>query len=217
MKRILRILLLGLLLFGARAALANPARCSPGYQDSTCPSPISHAAVPAPQCSTGAGWTTIANAVWMGAQWSQPQCNYQPAPVCPAGYTQTSAPSWNGSSWSAPGCSPPVAAATPTPPPAGPTCLYAYNYSIVVGDAGNCSADGGCDGTGLFVQWGGNGFQYVWTDYWPGLHTDYDMAQIEPLVQASLARSGGYSRGALFTAGGGNGNVAPSYYWYVCH
>lgn len=30
MKRILRILLLGLLLFGARAALANPTLCSPG-------------------------------------------------------------------------------------------------------------------------------------------------------------------------------------------
>lgn len=48
MKRILRILLLGLLLFGARAALANPTLCSPGYQDSTCVTPISHGAIPAP-------------------------------------------------------------------------------------------------------------------------------------------------------------------------
>jgi hypothetical protein len=47
MKRILRILLLGLLLFGARAALANPTLCSPGYQDSTCVTPISHGAIPA--------------------------------------------------------------------------------------------------------------------------------------------------------------------------
>lgn len=102
-----------------------------------------------------------------------------------------------------------------TPPP--PTCLYDYAHAVIVGDYGNCSADGGCDGTALQVKWGGNGFQYVWFAYWPGIHTTFDMPQIEQLVQNSLAQSGGYYRGTLMSAGGGNGNSSPTYAWQVCH
>ena len=207
MKRILRILLLGLLLFGARAALANPTLCSPGYQDSTCVTPISHGAIPAPQCSTDAGWTTISNAVWLGAQWSQPQCNYQDPPACPAGYTQTSPPSWNGSSWSAPGCSPPVAA---NPQPTL-TCLYDYNHNVRLAPYGNCTADGGCDGMALQVMWGGNGFQTVVFQFWPN---DYTVTDTD--INQALAGTG-YSRGAFMAGGGGNGNASASESWQVCH
>ena len=194
-------------MFGARAALANPTLCSPGYQDSTCVTPISHGAIPAPQCSTDAGWTTISNAVWLGAQWSQPQCNYQAPPACPAGYTQTSPPSWNGSSWSAPGCSPPVAA---NPQPTL-TCLYDYNHNVRLAPYGNCTADGGCDGMALQVMWGGNGFQTVVFQFWPN---DYTVTDTD--INQALAGTG-YSRGAFMAGGGGNGNASASESWQVCH
>lgn len=116
---------MGVFLTGVRAALlsaaavsvstafAGPARCSYGNQDSTCTTPISSAPIPQPQCSTGAGWTTTAAAVWIGSRWSAPSCNFQPPPMCPGGYQQTSAPWWNGSSWVGLGCTlPPPPQAT---------------------------------------------------------------------------------------------------------
>lgn len=139
------------------------------------------------------------------------------APTCPGGTVQTSAPVWNGESWSQPVCAATPPPAPPSPPP-GPTCLYSPpNYMIIVGDYGNCTADGGCDGTALQVKWGGNGFQNAYFDFWSGLHTTFDMPQIEQLVQNSLANSGGFSRGALIMSGGGNGNSSPSYWYQVCH
>jgi hypothetical protein len=103
----LKALLLVALLSGARCALATPVLCSPGNQDSTCVPLISGGPIPAPRCSTDAGWTTTSPAVWQGSHWSEPQCNYEAPPTCPSGYTQTSSPVWNGSSWSEPGCTPP--------------------------------------------------------------------------------------------------------------
>ena len=88
----------------AGGALANPVVCSPGYMDSTCVTPISKAPQPAPACSTGAGWTTVSPARWLGSGWSQPTCSYTPPPTCPSGYNETTSPTWNGSSWVGLGC-----------------------------------------------------------------------------------------------------------------
>lgn len=95
---------------GMRQACA-PIPCTPGYQDSTCAAPLRNGAIPQPQCQPGAGWTTVAAAVWQGSRWSDPQCGYQAPPTCPPGYTQASSPSWNGSGWVGLQC-------TPSTPPA---------------------------------------------------------------------------------------------------
>jgi len=130
MKMLVRALGLVLLLTGSELALANPVLCSPGYQDSTCPTPIARGPVPAPQCSSGAGWTTTSNPVWQGAYWSSPGCSYQPPPSCPPGYNQTTSPIWYGSSWGAPGCTP----STPPPPPPNPSLrLYVVTSSMTHG------------------------------------------------------------------------------------
>lgn len=88
------------------SSFAGPARCSYGNQDSTCVTAIQAAPIPQPQCSTGAGWTTVSASFWQGSQWSAPQCNYQAPPTCPNGYAQQSPPVWNGSSWVGIACVP---------------------------------------------------------------------------------------------------------------
>ncbi len=92
---------------GMRNACA-PIPCSPGYEDSTCGVPLRNGAIPQPQCQTGAGWTTVSASVWQGSRWSEPQCNYQPAPSCPQGFDMLSPPTWNGQSWNAPTCAAPL-------------------------------------------------------------------------------------------------------------
>ena len=105
MKFLLRVMLaFGCWLVMVAHAEAAPVRCSYGYQDSTCTTPIRNGPIPQPQCSTGAGWTTTAAAVWQGSRWSAPQCNYQAPSTCPVGQVMTSPPVWNGSSWSQPAC-----------------------------------------------------------------------------------------------------------------
>jgi len=113
-----------LLVLTSRADAA-PVRCSYGYQDSSCVTPLSHAPIPQPQCPAAAGWTTTSAAVWQGAQWSAPACNFQAAPTCPNGYTEISSPSWNGSSWVGLGCQPnsPV----PLSGPSFAQCIAAFD------------------------------------------------------------------------------------------
>jgi len=85
MKRGLKFLLPGLLLWAGRNALAGPVLCSPGYQDSTCVSPIQHGPIPPPVCP--AGYSQTNPPVWMGAVWSAPGCqppSPPPAVVVPA-------------------------------------------------------------------------------------------------------------------------------------
>ncbi|MBF5008605.1 hypothetical protein [Burkholderia pseudomultivorans] len=96
---------------GMRQACA-PVPCTPGYQDSTCAAPLRNAAIAQPQCQSGAGWTTVAAAVWQGSRWSEPQCSYVAQPVCPAGFETSVPSSWTGSSWTQPGCT----KITPPPP-----------------------------------------------------------------------------------------------------
>lgn len=207
MPKLFKYFLIAVSLLGCGAAMAAPRLCSPGYQDSTCVTPISRAPIAAPQCSTAAGWTTSYPAVWQGAQWSQPGCNYQAPPSCPPGYTQNSAPWWNGSSWVGLGCQP-----TTPPTPPGPTCQYGptpSNNSIYLAGT-NCSADGGCSGSSLTV---------IWNNQWVlnrQFNTLTDDPATEPQVAAALAGTG-YSRGNLMAAGGSNGNTSNSYFWQVCH
>lgn len=85
-------------------ARATPVSCSPGYTDNTCLTPIHHDAVPAPTCTQGPGWTTTGSPVWQGSRWSQPQCNYQPPPTCPANSQQIASATWTGSQWTQPTC-----------------------------------------------------------------------------------------------------------------
>jgi hypothetical protein len=110
-RAIVRVLLPICFLLFARVALAGPARCSYGNQDSTCTTPLVNAWQPQPQCPTGAGYTTLVPSSWIGSQWSPPQCNYQAPPTCPPTDIEVSPPTWNGSSWSGPMCQ------APSPPP----------------------------------------------------------------------------------------------------
>ena len=114
MVRFLKLLLFLVVLFAGNSAFAAPVVCSPGYQDSTCLTPLHQGPIPAPTCQSGAGWTTVSSAVWQGSHWSQPQCAYQNQPVCQSGYTTVSAASWTGSGWTQPVCVPPQ---PQTPPP----------------------------------------------------------------------------------------------------
>ncbi|CAE6956656.1 hypothetical protein [Paraburkholderia domus] len=108
MKKLLKtVLVIAGMLIGT-SAFANPVICSPGYQDATCVTPIVHAPIPAPTCSSGAGWTTVSPAVWQGSHWSTPQCSFKGQPACPAGQTTTSAATWNGSAWTQPVCTQPA-------------------------------------------------------------------------------------------------------------
>lgn len=210
MKKSLMMLAVGVLLLGSRLAQANPALCSLGYQDSTCVTPISRAPIAAPQCSSGAGWTTTSSPVWKGAYWSSPGCSYQPPPSCPPGYSQVTGPSWTGSNWVGLTCQP-----TAPPPPPPPACQYSASppYSASMLDWGNCTADGGCDGTLLSGNYGSN--TPVTQQFVSGLHSTFDSATLIQMLDSNLA-SVGFSRGALVSAGGGNGNSSPSYVWQIC-
>lgn len=159
MRMLLRVLSVIVLLAGSRLAMANPVLCSPGYQDSTCPSPIARGPVPAPQCSSGAGWTTTSSPVWKGSYWSAPSCNYQPPPSCPSGYYAASGPSWNGSSWVGLNCQP--TAPPPPPPPAGHVLVATYTTNSC-GNLGpfNGYADGTYDASNS--DWGGQTFSGTW-------------------------------------------------------
>jgi hypothetical protein len=106
-KQMLRLSLLVALHLAANVAHATPPfGCAPGNQDNTCLTAIRSAPIPQPACSTAAGWTTGVAAVWIGSQWSQPQCNFQAEPTCGAGTIQTAAPVWNGVQWVGLGCAP---------------------------------------------------------------------------------------------------------------
>lgn len=98
MTRNMKIRLLALTLLAGRNTLAAPALCSPGYQDSTCVSPIQHGAIPPPVCP--AGYTQTNPPVWMGAVWSAPGC--QPPSPSPAAVVPT-APSLVSVGYGCPG------------------------------------------------------------------------------------------------------------------
>ncbi|MEM5316054.1 hypothetical protein [Paraburkholderia sp. JHI869] len=142
MSRWKRVVLGLILLLGAASAKAEaPAHCSYGYQDSSCLGPQYRAAQTPPTCSTGAGWTTLTPAKWIGSGFTQAVCHYDAPPTCGAGTTQTGDPGWNGSSWSAPMCTPIFT--QPTVPQMQAMCAaalpggysldpgYGYQYTVV--------------------------------------------------------------------------------------
>lgn len=85
---------------------AAPVRCSPGYQDASCASPLSAPPQTAPSCSADAGWQTITAATWIGSKYSTPVCSYTAPPTCPPGNTQLTPATWNGTTWTGLVCSP---------------------------------------------------------------------------------------------------------------
>lgn len=104
-----------IIVFGVLALLtgtslfAQPVRCTPGYQDSSCASVLLNAPQVAPTCTAAPGWVTVTPAKWVGSKWLVPSCNYTPPPTCPSGFEQIAPPSWTGTNWVAPAC------AFPTP------------------------------------------------------------------------------------------------------
>lgn len=201
-RAIVRVVLPICILLFARVALAGPARCSYGNQDSTCTTPIVAAWQPQPQC-TGDGMTTQVPAVWQGAQWSAPQCNYTPAPTCPNGFIQTSAPSWTGSSWTAPGCTLPYIPPPTFEPTASCTAAVPYGYTASTGFTYNSgysdpswAAQTGYPGDTAYVASGyGPGYQNICGN----THYDYGLVcYVSPsniggwyMVQTSINTCGG--------------------------
>ena len=108
----LKILLLACILLCGRSALATPVRCSEGYQDNTCLTPIAAAPKVVPTCPSTPGYTMADPAKWIGSSYTNPTCNYTAPPVCSTapGWVTVAGASWTGASWSNPSCS-------YTPPP----------------------------------------------------------------------------------------------------
>lgn len=193
MPKLFKYFLIAVSLFGCGAAVAAPKLCSPGYQDSTCVTPIARAPIAAPQCSTGPGWTTTATPVWQGAYWSSPGCSYQPPPACPSGFTQTSGPTWNGGAWVGLVCAPQAT----TPP--GPTCAsnYASPPVTYLGvTQSSCHAGNGCDYYTVSVFWNSPGTPTWSTTMQPWNQEGTDRATFESMIDSAIAGSG-YSRGPM--------------------
>jgi hypothetical protein len=136
--KLLKILVIALFCMLSGQAMAAPVICSPGYQDSSCVTPLVHAAAAAPTCPTGETQTTAPH--WAGSAWVGLACAIPAAPTCPAGETQTAAPTWNGSAWVGLGCQIPVAQ-----PVAAPTVGL---YFRVSGAAAPGNLVGSCDSAG---------------------------------------------------------------------
>jgi hypothetical protein len=130
------------LTLASTVTLAQPARCSSGYQDASCVGYLANLPQVAPTCSNAPGWQTTAPAVWQGSHYSAPGCTYTPPPTCPAGMTQTGNPTWNGSSWVGLVCTPASAPPSPLSPSAGNAPQYSYS-----------STRPGATGTQSFIIW----------------------------------------------------------------
>jgi hypothetical protein len=121
---IFKLFMLSAILLLSHAAFAQSvAGCGTGNQDSTCLTKLSKAPEVAPTCNSGAGWTTITPASWIGSGYSQPLCNFQTAPMCSGGETETIAPVWNGEQWVGLGCSPALPVGFTVAPDGNPYAL----------------------------------------------------------------------------------------------
>ncbi len=124
-------------------AYATPARCSAGYEDTSCANPIAAAPQTPPTCPASTatvGVITVTPAQWEGSHFSAPQCEDVGIPGnCTqsygAGYYNTANWSWNGSAW------------------VGQSCGYAA-------PPGNCTQ---VDGAGYYntANWSWNGSAWV--------------------------------------------------------
>ncbi|WP_321935271.1 hypothetical protein [Paraburkholderia sp. J8-2] len=118
-----RIVAAGLaLLLIESTALAAPTRCSEGFQDSSCETPIAspvQTPVTCPASTATVGVITETPAKWQGSYYSLPQCvDVAIPPNCTQaegpGYYNTANWTWNGSAWTGQTC---AYAAPPTCPP----------------------------------------------------------------------------------------------------
>ncbi|CAN7778268.1 hypothetical protein LJR296_007820 [Cupriavidus necator] len=98
----------------------------------------------------------------------------------------------------------------PPPPPPAPTCQYfPQRFAIYIGDMGQCSADGGCQGTGYMIYYGGAivaAEMWVDTWFWPDLNAR---------TSAAIATTG-YSLGRALGTELGNGNNMGISMYEVC-
>lgn len=98
----------------------------------------------------------------------------------------------------------------PDPQPQPPACQYSYNaYNISIGDMGQCSADGGCEGKGYQILWGGS---VVASRMWTG-HMDW--SDLGPQAVAGIDASG-YRVGAIKLNYPSNGNNMGLQVYEVC-
>lgn len=102
---------------------------------------------------------------------------------------------------------PPPPCCAPPPPPA---CQYSPGaFSIAIGDMGQCTADGGCEGKGYQILWGGSVVaSQMWIGYmeWPELNS---------LASAGIDASG-YRAGANKASYLSNGNNMGLGVYEVC-
>jgi hypothetical protein len=132
MKSLFKLLVLAaFLLVGCPAFAQSVAGCGEGNQDSACVNKLSKAPEVQPTCPTGAGYTTVTPSTWIGFEYSQPVCNYQPPPTC-GGETETVAPTWNGLAWEGLGCSPAL-------PPGFTLAPDGMPYAMMLGYCGEVS------------------------------------------------------------------------------
>lgn len=109
-----------------------------------------------------------------------------------------------------------IADPPPTPKdPETPSCLFQKGfYEITIGPAGNCTADGGCEGSGFSVFDGSA--TPVQTEVWYGVYYyDETKAEIDARADAAMAKRG-YSRGAVRVYYSGTGNQHPYQGYEVC-
>lgn len=107
---------------------------------------------------------------------------------------------------------PPVPLPPPDPPP--PACTYqAARTYISVGDAGQCTADGGCEGLGYEIRMngarvGGNAWLYQYMD---------DNTLLARVDQDMATRFPAYRRGAYAAQmSPGNGNMRGTRSYQLC-
>lgn len=104
---------------------------------------------------------------------------------------------------------PPPPDTQPQPQP-GPVCRYQlYAYGIHIGDMGQCSADGGCEGKGFMIYYGGS---IVASEMWTGY---MDPTELNAQASAGIAASG-YQLGAHKGTVLGNGNMMGVANYEVC-
>ncbi|MGX6566064.1 hypothetical protein [Cupriavidus necator] len=102
---------------------------------------------------------------------------------------------------------PPPPCCVPPPPPA---CQYElYRFGIHIGDMGQCSADGGCEGKGYMIYFGGS---VVASEMWIGY---MEWPEVNARASSGIAASGyriGASKGTYL----GNGNMMGLANYEVC-
>lgn len=202
-----------------QSAFSTPVRCSPGYQDATCPPALQSSAQVAPTCSMAPGWTTVVASQWQGYKYSTPQCQYVAPPTCGTGLNQDTAPTWNGSTWVGLACSTPPA--QPTIPPLTTIATLCGNAVSQMMAADGYTKSNSFYGGGTWGSWTGpvsdfnsNGynsiFAYAEPNYSGAVDTYY-----APDTGSPRGSSTGDNGTAVCTFEKGTGNLVLKSYYYT--